>query len=104
MTFTEYFGPSARGRILDFLGDHPTMDYSITELAAKSGVSRPSIYVELEHLLRLRMVKQTRALGTSRLFALNLEHPVVREILVADMASAMEHASEKPRQIRTRSA
>ncbi len=86
MKFTDYFGDTPRGRLLDFLADHPASDYSITEMAEKSGVSRPTIYQELGDLERTKMLVQTRTLGRSRLFKLNTGHPVVRDILVQDIA------------------
>lgn len=71
--------------MLDFLGDHPTSDYPITELAEKSGISRPTIYEELPELEETGLVKQARKVGQSRLFKLNTDHPVVREVLTSDI-------------------
>lgn len=88
MTFTEHFGDTPRARLLDFLGDHPASDYSITELSEKADVSRPTIYRELPELERLGYIVQTRTLGQSRLFKLNTDHAVVRDILVEDMEGA----------------
>ncbi|MBI4392655.1 MAG: helix-turn-helix transcriptional regulator [Euryarchaeota archaeon] len=85
MGFAEMFGESPRNRLLDFLGDHPSMDYPITELAEATGISRPTIYADLSELLAQGLVVETRVLGRSRLFKLNTDHAVVREVLVADI-------------------
>lgn len=94
MTFTAFFGDTPRNRLLDFLGDHPTSDYPITELAEKSGVSRPTIYEELPELEETGLVEQTRKVGQSRLFKLNTDHPVVREVLTSDVQAVRDEASE----------
>ncbi|PSG97423.1 hypothetical protein BRD56_05755 [Thermoplasmatales archaeon SW_10_69_26] len=80
--------------MLDFLGDHPLSDYSITEMAEKSDVSRPTVYDELPELQRLGMIKQTRTLGNSRLFQIDTDHSVVQEILSQDMTRAREEAED----------
>lgn len=85
MTFTAFFGDTPRNRLLDFLGDHPASDYSITEMAEKSGVSRHSVYDELDDLQETGLVEKTREIGQSRLFKLNTDHPVVREVLTSDV-------------------
>lgn len=90
MSFTGFFGETPRNRLLDFLGDHPTSDYTITEMAKKSGVSRPTIYEEIPELEETGLVVQTRKLGQSRLFKLNTDHPVVREVLTSDVQTARD--------------
>lgn len=87
MTFTRFFGDTPRNRLLDFLGDHVGSDYSVTELSDKADVSRPTVYRELPHLLKAGFVRYTRDLGTSKLFALNTDNPIVREVLTADFAA-----------------
>lgn len=88
--FTDYFGDTPRASLLDFLGDHPTSDYNITELAAKSGITRQTAYSTLEGLLEVNMVKHTRDVGQSRMFALNIDHDVIQSVLRADMAAQRE--------------
>lgn len=85
MTFTAFFGDTPRNRLLDFLGDHPTSDYTITEMAEKSGISRRSVYDEFPELEETGLVKKTREIGQSRLFKLNTDHLVVREVLTSDV-------------------
>lgn len=83
--FVDYFGDTPRARILDFLGDHPTSDYNKTDLAAKSGLTRQTIYDALPALLGTGMVIQTRKVGQSQMYRLNTDHDVVRSVLSADM-------------------
>lgn len=86
--FTQYLGPTARAKLLDFLGDHATSDYNVTEMAAKSGITRQTVYSALDELLALGMVKQTRIVGASPMYRINLGHDVVKGVLKADMAAA----------------
>lgn len=83
--FVDYFGSTPRARLLDFLGDHPTSDYNVTEMAAKSGVTRQTVYTLLEDLLQVGMLRRTRNVGQSPMYAINMEHPVTQSVLQADM-------------------
>lgn len=93
MTFTERFGDTPRNRLLDFLGDHPASDYSITEMAEKAEISRPTIYRLLPELERTGLIVQTRTLGQSRLFKLNTEDEAVKGVLAADMEQSRRKAA-----------
>lgn len=88
--FVDYLGDTPRARLLDFLGDHPTSDYNITELATKGGMTRQTAYAVLGDIVPLGMVKHTRDVGQSKMFQLNTDHPVVQSVLQADMLSARE--------------
>lgn len=97
MPFTEQWGELPRNRILDFLGNHPGLDYPISEIADGSGLSRPSIYRALRDLLDNNMLRETRTLGQSRLFALNTDNPVVVAVLTHDMERARVEAEKEQR-------
>lgn len=88
--FTAYLGDTPRAKILDFLGDHPTSDYNITELASKSGLTRATVYKVLEELVAVKMVSQPRDVGQSKMFAINMDHPVIQSVLRADMLAARD--------------
>lgn len=88
--FIDYMGDNPRSRLLDFLGDHPTSDYNVTEMAAKAGMTRTTAYKALGGLLQVGMVVHTRDIGQSRMYRLNTDHLVVQSILQADMTEAQE--------------
>lgn len=88
MTFTELWGDLPRNRLLDFLGDHPASDYSITELAEHAGLARPTIYSALAELEKAGLVTQTRTLGQSRMFKLNTDNSLVVGVLSYDVEEA----------------
>lgn len=95
MTFTETFGKTPRAALLDFLGDNVGFDYPITEMADKASISRTTVYHMLDDLLRLGLLKPTRMLGQSRLYAINTDNPIVREVLTQDMLMAREAAERE---------
>ena len=88
--FTDYLGDTPRAKLLDFLGDHPTSDYNVTELAAKAAITRVTVYKTLAELVRVKMVSQTRDVGQSKMFSINMEHPVIQSVLRADMLAARD--------------
>ncbi len=88
--FTDYFGETPRAKLLDFLGDHPTSDYNVTEIASRSGLTRVTVYRALEDLVQVQMVSQTRDVGQSKMFSINMEHPVIQSVLQADMIAARD--------------
>jgi len=82
--FKDIFGDSPQTKILDFLADYPDFDYSVSEIAKNSNVSRPTVYKVIEILLKKNLVIKTREQGNSPLFKLNLENKLVQLILQFD--------------------
>jgi DNA-binding IclR family transcriptional regulator len=74
--------------MLDFLGDHPTSDFNITEIAQRTELSRATVYKVLDDLAAVGMVGHTRHVGQSKMYQIDVDHDVVQSILRADMASA----------------
>ncbi len=97
--FAEIFGNNPQARILDFLGDHPNYDYSISDLAEYSKVSRPTLYKILPKLIRMGMLIETRKIGKSSMYKLNLKNEIVKKMLkfdleIADQIAKMEDEKE----------
>lgn len=91
--FTDYLGDTSHGQLMDFLGDHPSSDYNIIEIVEKTGMPRPTVDYALQGSLGLGMIQETRKLGQYRMVQLNIDHPVVRTVLQADMLQAKnDHA------------
>lgn len=90
--FREIFGESPQTKILDFLADHPDYDYSISEIAKNSQVSRPTAYKIKDILIKKRLIIQTREQGNSPLYKLNLDNKVVQLILRFDFEIAKKIA------------
>lgn len=93
MGFASAWGDIPRNQLLDFLADHPGLDYSITEIAEGATVSRPTVYTSLAELQALGFVRQTRTLGSSRLFTLNTQNSLVISVLTMDLEQARAEAA-----------
>lgn len=78
---TTVLGDHPQVRILEFLATHQGFDYTITDLARHSGVSRPATYKAVANLLRSGVVVKTRKVGTSQFFALDADNPLVKPFL-----------------------
>jgi DNA-binding transcriptional ArsR family regulator len=90
--FKDIFGNNPQTKILDFLADYPRFDYSITEIAEKSEVSRPTVYKIIKTLVDKKLVIKTRDQGNSSLYQLNTENKLVQVILKFDFEIASKVA------------
>ena len=90
--FRDIFGKNPQTKILDFLADYPRFDYSITEIAKKAEVSRPTTYKVIAALLDKKLVVKTRDQGNSSLYQLNLDNALVQTILKFDFELAAKIA------------
>jgi len=86
--FKDIFGNNPQTKILDFLADYPRFDYSITEIAEKANVSRPTVYKIIRTLIEKKLVRKTREQGTSSLYQLNTENNLVQVIIKFDFEIA----------------
>ena len=82
--FVEYFGSSPLIKVLDFLIEGRMFDYSMTEIARKSGVGWSSFTRVWKNLIEKNIVMQTRVIGNAKLFKLNAENPWVKELIRMD--------------------
>ncbi|HVL87554.1 MAG TPA: helix-turn-helix domain-containing protein [Candidatus Thermoplasmatota archaeon] len=68
-------------KLLDFLAEHPEFDYNVMELSRHAAVARPTVYKVLARLTKQGIVEETRRIGNSTFFRLNLAHPSVARML-----------------------
>jgi len=68
-------------RIMDFLIENKGFDYSKEEIAKGSGVSRTTLFKYWMRLEKFGVVKVTRIYGKTKLYTLNAESEVVKEVL-----------------------
>lgn len=82
--FVEYFGASPMIKVLDFLIEGKDFDYSMTEIAKKSGVGWSSFTRVWKRLLDKSIIVQTRTIGNAKLFKLNTGNPAVKKLIRLD--------------------
>ena len=81
----DLFGDYPQVRVLDFLVESRSFDYSLTDIARMSNVARPTLYAMIEDLMELEIIKETRRAGNARMFALNKENAIVKSLTKFDL-------------------
>jgi DNA-binding transcriptional regulator LsrR (DeoR family) len=77
----QFLGDNPMTRIVDFLIENKSFDYSKEEIAEGSGVSRTALFKYWERIEKFGLVKITRTYGKTKLYTLNTECEVVKELL-----------------------
>ena len=77
--FLQIFGDSPMLRVLDFLIVNEDFDYSMTDIAAQSGVGYSTLKLFWKKLEESKIVKQTRVVGKAKMYRLNSDNPVVKK-------------------------
>jgi DNA-binding transcriptional ArsR family regulator len=85
--FTTIFGDTPNARILEFLKDHSEFDYTISEIARNSDVSRPTTYKVVDEFVKKGILIETRKVGISSFYKLNVEHNAVKYFMDMDEAA-----------------
>ncbi len=84
-TLTSVFGEHPEVRVVEFLAQHREFDYTITEISRNAGVSRPASYKTVDRLIAHGVIEKTRRVGASSFYRLNVDHPVVKPFLDANV-------------------
>ena len=79
--FLSIIGDSPKARILDFLLMFPKFDYPLTDIARNSNVGYSTLQLLWPEFVKREIVIQTRTIGKAKLFKLNEESPIVKEML-----------------------
>ncbi|VVC04156.1 Uncharacterised protein [Candidatus Burarchaeum australiense] len=90
--FVKFFGDAPLVRILDFLMENKLFDYTKTDIAKNSGISRVSLYKVWPAFLEHKIVRVTRRMGKTELYALNEKSPIVQQLLALDLKLSKEFA------------
>ena len=77
----QFLGDNPMVRIVDFLIENKGFDYSKEEISKGSGVSRTTLFKYWARLEKFDIVKVTRTYGKTKLYTLNTESEVVKELL-----------------------
>ena len=77
--FLQIFGDSPMLRVMDFLIVNEDFDYSMTDIAAQSGVGYSTLKLFWKKLEESKIVKQTRVVGKAKMYRLNFDNPAVKK-------------------------
>lgn len=83
--FLQYLGENPKMKILDFLIDNFALDFSLPQIAEGSKVAYTTLIEILPILLKQKIISETRKIGKSKLYKINLENPVVKALFAIDM-------------------
>src|SRR3989344_3161604 len=79
--FIRTFGDSPVIRILNTLLTGRELDYSMSDIARVSNVSWSTLNRVWDGLIKSELIKQTRQIGKAKLFMLNMDHLVVKNLI-----------------------
>ena len=82
----EYLGDTPILRIIDFLIENRLFDYSKKQIIDETGLAKATFYKYWDRLLDLGIVKVTRSFGKTKLYKINEQHPVVKEMKKLELA------------------
>ena len=83
--FLEYLGENPKMRVLDFLMDNFAHDFSLPQIAEGSNVAYTTLIEVLPKLLEQGIIMETRKIGKSRLFKIDLDNPIAKDLFAIDM-------------------
>ncbi|MFA4953315.1 MAG: hypothetical protein WC584_03765 [Candidatus Pacearchaeota archaeon] len=98
--FLMQFGDTPQLRVLDFLIENHFFDYPMTGIAKESNVSYNSIKVFFEQFIKSGIVINTRRVGKSEYYKLNMENEFVKNIVKLDWMLTKKNILQKNESIR----
>ena len=69
-------------KILDFLTLYNTFEYTRTDIANETGISRRTLYEVWPILEKFDLVKITKTSGRIKFFKLNTQNPISKELII----------------------
>ena len=78
-------GENPKIRVIDFLMDNFALDFSLPQIASGSKVAYTTLIDLLPLLLKQEMIIETRKIGKSNLFKINLDNPIVKAFFAIDL-------------------
>ena len=97
---TGMFGESPRMKILDYLLEFPTNEFTPSDLVEAIGMSRTTVFREIKNLEEQKMIRLESKLGKSTAFRINLKNPIIKMIqqtvfLKSDNIAEQQRANRK---------
>ncbi|MBI5046984.1 hypothetical protein HZC07_04620 [Candidatus Micrarchaeota archaeon] len=90
--FVQVLGDTPLIRLMDFFIQNSIFDYTKTEIAENSGISRASLYKIWSMLEKYAFIKESRKIGNTTLYKLNKVNPVVQKLIELDLNISKEYA------------
>ena len=91
----QFLGDTPYVRIIDFLIEGKPFDYSKTDIAKGSNVSRVTLFNFWDKLEKFKILKETRRFGKTKLYTLNEENPIIKDLLNLEFSLIQRSMEEK---------
>jgi predicted AAA+ superfamily ATPase len=89
------FGYSPQMRILDYLLDFPTNDFTKKEIIQALGMSKQTFYKYFDGLEETGMIKVNRSIGKARLYKIDKSSPMIKTITEFERKLSMQIAERE---------
>lgn len=73
-------------KVLDFLMDNEAFDYSKTDIAEGTDLSRTTLFRVWPKMEALELITATRTVGQAKMYTLNKKSPIVKKLMELDDA------------------
>ncbi|MBM3233639.1 hypothetical protein FJZ19_00930 [Candidatus Pacearchaeota archaeon] len=83
--FLQYLGDNPKMRILDFLMDNFALDFSLPQIAKGSKTAYTTLIDLLPKLIKQEIIIETRKIGKSKLYKINLDSSIVKSLMAIDL-------------------
>ena len=81
----DFLGDVPIVRVIDFLIENNIFDYTKTDIAKNSGISRASLYNIWPILEKYSILKSSRKIGNTTLYKLNKKNALVKQLIELDL-------------------
>ena len=89
------FGYSPQMRILNYLLDFPTNDFTKKEIIHALGMSKQTFYKYFDNLEETGMIKVSRAIGRAKLYKIDRSNPMIKTITEFERKLSMQIADRE---------
>jgi predicted transcriptional regulator len=82
--FVRTFGNTPKVKVLDFLLDNDLLDWCKADIAEQTKISRATIDLFFEDLIRQGIITKSRTIGRATLYRLNKNDKLVQKLIELD--------------------
>lgn len=87
-------------KIIDYLMDFPKNDFTQKEIIESLGMSKTTFYKYFDNLVEFGMVKVNRKIANAKLYSINTDSPIVKNIkknvdYISEKTAELEQAKLK---------
>ncbi len=88
-------GRSPKMKILDYLLDFPTNDFTKKEIIETLGMSKQTFYKYFDDLEEVGIVKVNRTIGKAKLYKVNRENTIVKDLVNMERKMSLQIAEQE---------